>query len=259
MKLKKIASLAAAGVMAMSMLAGCAEANANSTPNPIAPVESGAKGVSAGVEAYVTANYNENYITFADDAALGSDLAAAVEFVGVQEVLDGYVNTNNLMSPWRGRGLDFVDKLENEVGVTSFVSENNPNPVQHTLYNIGLNSTLVAEESVAQNDTEIPDARAVDVWVISSAIGENAINEKVADRIENTVAAYQRRVDRNNVGNYSGSSFNFDYTVSVSTYTKTVNSSIMGNWGMMGGSITGAEDPEVTFVAVQVVRTATEQ
>ena len=34
MKLKKIASLALAGVMAMSMLAGCAEANANSTPDP---------------------------------------------------------------------------------------------------------------------------------------------------------------------------------------------------------------------------------
>ena len=34
MKLKKIASLMLAGVMAVSMLAGCAEANANSTPDP---------------------------------------------------------------------------------------------------------------------------------------------------------------------------------------------------------------------------------
>ena len=256
MKLKKIASVALAGVMAVSMLAGCQNTNAGSTPtNPVDPVESGAKGVSAGVEAYVTENYNEDYITFADDNELGSDLAAAVEFVGVQEVLDGYVNTNNLMKPWRGYGLDFVLKLENEVGVTSFVSELNPNPVQHTIYNIGWNSTLVAEESVAQNDTEIADARAVDVWVISSAIGENAINEKVADEIEDTVAAYQRRVDKSSDMSYSGSSFNFDYTVSVSTYTKTVNSSIMSN--MFG--ITGAENPEVTFVAVQVVRTATEQ
>ena len=48
MKLKKIASLMLAGIMAVSMLAGCGEGNANSTP--AVPEEPTATGVVSAVE-----------------------------------------------------------------------------------------------------------------------------------------------------------------------------------------------------------------
>ena len=254
MKLKKIASLALAGVMAVSMLAGCAETNANSTPNPNpAPVESGAADVTAAVESYVSGT--PTYVTYAGDAELGADLEFAVEYVGVREILHSYINNINLEQPWVGPGLDFVDELEKGVGVTYYTSEGNARSKKDTIWEIGDNKTLVAVESEAQNSETIEDARAVEAFVISSEIGQNAINKKIAEEIQSTVNAYQRHVDNSSDFEFAGGNFNFNYTVSVSTYTKSVNSTIEGSaWGFEG-----AENPDVTFVAIQVVRTATEQ
>ena len=95
MKLKKIASLALAGVMAMSMLAGCAETNANSTPNTddgninVTPA-AGKSSVFASALAK-----NENWgdvaslkINMKDDADLQSALDAAAQNVGTATIAD---------------------------------------------------------------------------------------------------------------------------------------------------------------------------
>ena len=95
MKLKKIASLVLAGVMAMSMLAGCAETNANSTPNTddgninVTPA-AGKSSVFASALAK-----NENWgdvaslkINMKDDADLQSALDAAAQNVGTATIAD---------------------------------------------------------------------------------------------------------------------------------------------------------------------------
>ena len=62
MKLKKIASLMLAGIMAVSMLAGCGEASSNSTETPdVTPVT----GVAATVNGEL--NANKDKISFTDD------------------------------------------------------------------------------------------------------------------------------------------------------------------------------------------------
>ena len=65
MKLKKIASLMLAGIMAVSMLAGCGEASSNSTETPdVTPVT----GVAATVNGEL--NNNAKKISFTEDSVL---------------------------------------------------------------------------------------------------------------------------------------------------------------------------------------------
>ena len=95
MKLKKIASMMLAGVMAVSMLAGCAETNANSTPNTD---DGNVDGTPAAGKSSVFASAlaeNENWgdiaslkITMKDDADLQSALDAAAQNVGTATIAD---------------------------------------------------------------------------------------------------------------------------------------------------------------------------
>ena len=81
MKLKKIASLMLAGVMAVSMLAGCNTVSTDpEQPNqPEDPIVAG--GISAGVESYTVKK--PEYVTFADDAQLSENLQYVAEFANV--------------------------------------------------------------------------------------------------------------------------------------------------------------------------------
>ena len=228
MKLKKIASLALAGVMAISMLAGCSN---NSTETPVEPVEPGTNGISAEVGALI--EDVPAYVTFKDSSDLDSDLKYAVEFAGVWDVLPTYVHVDTL----QGVAADVYNRLTEAVDT---------NWANYTT--IGDEATLLAAETA--NTYEIDDAVAVDMRAVSSAIGENAVKQQIAEMIDDVVVAYEYST-RNTAGG-NGGNYNHEYTVSISTYTKAVNSSFVnGNYG--------AADPAVTFIAVQVVRTSTHQ
>ena len=70
MKLKKIASLALAGIMAVSMLAGCKDGSSSSEPtNPVTPVTDAAAVVNGELD------NNEEKISFTDNTVL-ADLIA---------------------------------------------------------------------------------------------------------------------------------------------------------------------------------------
>ncbi len=238
MKLKKIASLAMAGALAVSMLAGCSTTGAVTPNQPSAPATS----VSANVDALVN---QPAYVTFADSAALDAALKDAVEYAGVLDVMPDYVNQDSLT------GVDpSVDSvLYNKVGVTTMSDGTIIN-----LWNIGQASTLLDAEQ--QDSYQIPNAVAAQMYVVSSAIGQKAIEQQIAG-ILNGIPAYQYSVNSTDGSGAAedGGNYNHTYTVSISTCTKTVNSSISGSaWGF-----DGAANPEVTFVAIQVVRTSTHQ
>ena len=257
MKLKKIASLAAAGMMAVSMLTACQNTSVK-PEDPTDPIQPGTDGVSAAVETRVAANLDAvgseipEYVTFADDNDLDNALEYAVEYAGVQQILPGYVELESLSnwSQWPGTQQKVYTVLQDEVGDDEFAV---------TVWNIGSVDTLQDAETV--NSYEIEDDVAVELYAISSAIGENAVNQLVANQIDRTVESYEYSTRNLNGSNdkFSGGNYNHEYTVSVSTYTKTVNSSIEGGFLGNVGHIDGAADPSVTFVAIQVVRTATHQ
>ena len=94
MKLKKIASLALAGVMAVSMLAGCKAADNSTGDQGNTTVETTATGIAKTLNAGQTPG-NDAKITFSSDSTMDSMLAAAVKRAGEeatdQQVLDAYV------------------------------------------------------------------------------------------------------------------------------------------------------------------------
>ena len=236
MKLKKLMALAMSGVLAVSMLAGC---NGNKAPvdDGTDPIEPGTNGVSTEVGT-LTADYLDpteipEYVTFADDADLDSSLQYVVEFAGVDDVLLQYMHNDKLHIV----AGDLYSRLQNAVGDDNWVNWNS----------IGSMHALKLAE--AQNSYKIDDETVVEMFAVSSAIGENAVNQLIAEKLadEARIQGYLYSTSgRGENGNY-----NHEYTVSVSTYTKAVNSSsVLGS---------GAADPAVTFVAVQVVRTSTHQ
>ena len=268
MKLKKIASLMLAGVMAASMLAGC---QTNVKPeDPEDPIDPGTNGVSAAVGALVKEKLGDDYpayVTFADSSDLDADLQYAVEFAGVMDVMPQYVGYDKFTDQGYTFGKDegavandIVSRLQGRVS--------DKYNTKITFRNIGSNEVLKAAEKV---DTyKIDDATTVAVRAVSSAIGENAVNQMTAEMIDEYVTKYLYSTQESN-GDAEGGNYNHTYTVSVSTYTKAVNSSNVGgviggvdvgfggiNGGIIGGNV-GAADPAVTFVAVQVVRTSTHQ
>ena len=238
MKLKKIASLAMAGALAVSMLAGCSTTGTVTPNQPSAPATS----VSANVDALVN---QPAYVTFADSTQLDAALKDAVEYAGVLDVMPDYVITDTLSAV----NASVSSVLDREVGVTTMSDRVTP----ITLWNIGVASTLLDAEQ--QNGYQIPNAVAAQMYVVSSAIGQKAIERQIAG-IFATIPEYQYSVgSTDGTTTEDGGNYNHTYTVSISTCTKTVNSSVVG----VGGVGVGAANPEVTFVAIQVVRTATHQ
>ena len=232
MKLKKIASLMLAGIMAVSMLTACQGTNVD----PEDPTKPGTDGLSAEIGDMVE---HPDYVVFKDSDALNNNLKDAVEYAGVLDVMPDYITADRLttIAP------DVAAELDELVGVTFL--RNGVTPV--TLWNIG--DAYVLLDAEREDSYKIPDAVAVEMYAVSSVIGEKAVKNQIADIIK-TLPEYQYNVNSTDGtgSTQDGGNFNHTYTVSVSTCTKAVNS-IIG----------GAENPEVTFVAIQVVRTAAHQ
>ena len=253
MKLKKIASLALAGVMAVSMLAGCSTNNTNDDKKePDAP----ATGVSAEVGALV--KDAPKYVTFADSSKLDSALDYAMQWAGVRFILDNYVNKTDLQDVTEP---ELTDALKSKLNIGTDVDVKN-------LEDIG----------AIKVDTDGKGAVAYELYAVSGIIGKDAVEQKIANELANVVKDY-KAYDKDN-----GDNWYYDYTVSVSIDSKTSNSAGVGNVnggihgsvtdvdlggfgsivsgainGGIHGDSTSAENPTVTFVAVQVVRTARAQ
>ena len=241
MKLKKIASLMLAGVMAVSMLAGCSTTsnnNNNQTPDPEAP----ATGVSADIETLVKASLDDEYpefVSFKNDTKLDDALDYAMEWAGVEGILNNYVYTNT------------IDDLGSDDVVYAQVMDQ----VEAT------DGVWISNIGSINVKTDGDGAKAVRVYAVSGSIGERAIKQQVANDIDELIAAYKHY-------DADGDNWYYDYTVSVSIDSKTVHSSTIADGTYIGdtnlgdlamGSISSAADPVATFVAVQVVREARTQ
>ena len=257
MKLKKLLALAMSGVLAVSMLAGCATTsnnggNGNNGEEEDPPVSGGVStAVGANVKAYVEdqsgkdkANDLFTYVSFQDDAELSSDLKAVVEYAGVLDVMPDYILSDQTV----GVAEDVWARYLTQIGVTDDMWVNN----------IGSLAVLQAAETLSSK--EIPDAVAGDMRVVSGAIGADAVNQLVAEYLVDTGKIDEYLYSTNDEADSTGSNFNHEYTISVSTYTKAVNSSMAGvNVGDVLSIQGGAADPYVTFIAIKVVRTSTHQ
>ena len=222
MKLKKIASLALAGVMAVSMLAGCATNKPEEKPGE---GEGPVTTTSLSTEVGALVKDVPEYVTFADSDKLDNALKAAVEYAGVKDVLLQYVAQDTL-------------EAVNNPDMTKALSDKAIEGEMTSLEDVGM----------VFAGTDGAGMSAYRLYAVSGNMGENAVKEMIAKELEPIIATY---------GEYDmgGDNWYYDYTVSVSTCTKTVNSTAVGAFG----TGVGAENPSVTFVAVLVVRTAAHQ
>ena len=184
MKLKKIASLMLAGIMAVSMLAGCkGENNNNNGDNGGDPVPP-ATGVSATVYNELSPEAQRN-ATFADSSELNSAL---------QKVVDDYVS-----------GTDALTAYTQGVTVDNTVMQKLADALK-CKQNIGVPTFA--------NNT---DKGVTGVYVVSAGqdMSDTAILEQVAAKIDNAI-------ETNPVsGAKDGKNYKYDYTMSVSVAEKT--------------------------------------
>ena len=185
MKLKKIASLALAGVMAVSMLAGCATKAPETDDNKGTVVTTGSAAV---VEAF---NDKQETVEFASDATLQSALEQAVKSVGT-------ANSFKLSNGSTATGEDYVwaymyqltgDKYESDFPTKDSES----------------GTKMVVARYGSKSDS---------VWSMT------AVAAKAADDLKEDVADYKETTFKS--GMTSGSKY-YDYTytgnVAVASFT----------------------------------------
>ena len=241
MKLKKIASLALAGIMAVSMLTACGEANTiddNKTPNE--PDTTPVAGYSDVFDARLGASISPK-IDMADSAELNAALQAAMKFASDVSVDWAYDNTMNagkvqFVSPRGGNtsvkqvAVELINAADNHK--ESLVSHAETDCVKLLNPNFTFKDKNI--KPIAYNEQK---ADIVMLFVASGLDANAAVNE-VADMLKDDINGL--------VGyyNHKGTDGNtmeteYDYSGSVSADTITLDAD---------------HGKSMTFVAVEIVR-----
>ena len=233
MKLKKIASLALAGVMAVSMLAGCSTTSAEPTPDPDDSVVTPASGYSATFADALTGAAAKK-ITMEDDADLTAKLNDAMgnlssstltkffTAIGGSDVLDLSVN---------GIGdLRDVQRLTGDMGSVSV----------HDAF-----VELVPESGALTDESNWKDETVTMLFAVDGLVDENKAVEQVAADLNDEIGKLYRDNDSTSEDgkwwNMDHTTLGYKYTGSVSVASKTwIDNTTVG----------------VHVIAVQITRTA---
>ena len=233
MKLKKIASLMLAGVMAVSMLAACGDNSENGGASST-PTEPTVTGYSADLKAHLTeaAQMNVNAV---ESDAVNKALLNAVDFVAedrIAAIYDagtwttaGYVHSAADASLVNAAE-DLIDSLNGDNAVGTVVG--------------GISDAF---DVLAPNNANC-DEKEVSIAILFAASKKGNIDvvlNEIADDINTQVMGldddFTATGDSGDV--HTGDQFDYDYDLSVSAYTK---------------SLTGDHNKGMTFVAVEITR-----
>ena len=205
MKLKKIASLMLAGVMAVSMLAGCSTASVK-PEEPTDPEQPTATGYSVEMAENLSDAAKKDYIDFKDNA---DDLAALKDALGNMSWTTTAGNTAlpRVATPvvdWIGADTtlmvnDFVDALDIKNTSMDYASMWND---LTSFYNL--------------NDAETVKYGLV--YVIDGTVDVNKALKQIAGNVESLLENLPNVNTDTNVARYT-----YDYTVSVSVANKALD------------------------------------
>ena len=234
MKLKKIASLALAGVMAVSMLTACGEANNDSnTQKPTEPDVTPAAGYSAIFEDRLSAKSDAN-ISMSDSADLNNALKAALEFSSDAIIAGRYDDVTN-----GGKAYFVNHKSNSAIGQVSTELINKADADKESLkktdelntvklLNPYLNSKIISSDK--------DNADIVMLYVVTGVNAKGAVME-VAESLDDDIAELVRTY--NSKGAVDTTETLYNYTGSVSAETITLDAD---------------HGKSMTFVAVEIVR-----
>ena len=224
MKLKKIASLALAGIMAVSMLAGCKDGGNSNSGSSSSEDTSTTSGYSAMLGQKAASDLKKNdrdeIFTFADNAddqkILEKIVLRNVADQNVVDVVKGiYVNNRQNDTSFAGK-LDTAFKTEKDKGT------------------YGVIGGLATNNYDSQNSTYFAE-----VYVANGSVAMDVVMDEIYEDLKDQFVG---AVKTNNAT--SGTTkLNYEYTVSVSV----VNKPVTGNTLVNGSA---------NFIAVTVTRTA---
>ena len=204
MKLKKIASLMLAGVMAVSMLAGCQNANVD-PEQPTDPETPTATGYSVEMASNLSDAAKKDYIAFEDNA---DDLAALEDALGK---LSWTTTAGYTLPKVATPVIDWVGGADTDLMVNDFVDALD-------IENINMDDDWVWDALVI--DYNRGDAETVKyglMYVIDGTVDENDALEGIADNVEILLGNLP------NVNDYTLTRYTYDYTVSVSVANKPLD------------------------------------
>ena len=237
MKLKKIASLALAGIMAVSMLAGCSTTpvDPEPTPNP-GDDEPTVSGYSQMLYNHLS-NAAKKKVTPQDSNAVNNALATAMKYAAGNTIAgsyDDYIDgdthaVNN--SDW----MDAADSLKN--GAKALIRELGAEN------DVRLNQDLDDTFDVLDPDNvnyNRDDMNISMLFVADGLKGKEAVMDEIADMIDDNVKLLEDDFDWDN-GDSTDESMNtdYDYTMSVAADTITLDAD---------------HGKSMTFVAVNIAR-----
>ena len=206
MKLKKIASLMLAGVMAVSMLAGCQNANVD-PEQPTDPETPTATGYSVEMSSTLSDAATQDYIAFDDNA---DDLTALEDALGNMSWTTTAGNTAlpKVVTPVNG-----WNAVDTAVVVDDFVTALD-------IENKALTYGTMRNELVSFKDLNAAETVKYGLmYVIDGTVDVNKALKQVADGIEDLL----EQLPNVNVSNTVTTRYTYDYTVSVSVANKALD------------------------------------
>ena len=229
MKLKKIASLALAGVMAVSMLAGC-QTTSNDQPTQPEQPTTPATGYSATVQDKLS-TIAKVKLTLSDSTELDNALNYAVGFASAQKIGQWYLQDKlQFISPKSGTSAADVTE-----SVIEAVDANKDGLTRTTINEV--KDFLTPDNDNNSGNYKKDDQDIVFTYIINGQTSMNNVLELVAEDISKNVMDNMSVLY--NIGNGPNSEVPYYYTGSVSA--KTVE-------------LADSHGVSATFVAVELVR-----
>ena len=227
MKLKKIASLMLAGVMAVSMLAGCSGKTETKPEGEGNGEGTTASGYSAKLESYLSDEVKDmKNVTFQDNASDASALQKAVGNVTAEELanllLSSKITVSNMDGWTSGGHKEMIDELIDAYDVKD--NDIHANLRFESPWNSGANSNRKLKD--------------VELFAANGSINMDETLNKIADLLNSDFEALPEKNDTTS----AGGTYNYDYVVSVSVVNKPVTGYT---------TYTGS----VNYIAVTVTRT----
>ena len=216
MKLKKIASLALAGVMAISMLAGCSTTSNTQPEQPSQPEEPTVTGYSAKLQSELSPIAADK-ITFSDSTELNNALEYAMGNVGYDVITKEFASSIN-----DGGKVTYVELND----TTAFgLIVNDLRDALDVKFNIDKDEAKVVadlnpqatDDSWANYYTK-NDVNNVLLYVVNDAVNLNNAMDQIAGRIGDDIQNLEDDFDVDGDGDMD---VNYHYTGSVATCTKT--------------------------------------
>ena len=241
MKLKKIASLALAGIMAVSMLTACGSDTVDEKP----PVDNGndttVTGYSATLQSKLSPHASAS-IKLSDDADLNKALNYAAGAVGYTAIVK-----------------EFYSDLVGNAGTVSYVKNNREckalNEVRKNLNDaldvkIENKGDVFADDQILKLDPANKaegdpayynknDVNTVLLYVVDGSVSMENVMDEIAADIDSAIVALSEEYDSDSANGSGVTDSYFNYTGSVATYTKVYE---------------GGHDMGVSLVAVEITR-----